>query len=158
MNADDITWPWRHRGSGRGDHCLKAFRTKAATSGERALRIAMSHEVVGLLAARMQSVSGEAGVQPAASALEAQRPAHRDAVDRAALADDPRRVASLVAEADLEATRNLDRVITRLSQCGEAARARQLGRLLADYDFDAAMPLLESLAHGLGVQLDRKRR
>jgi two-component system, sensor histidine kinase and response regulator len=116
------------------------------------------HEVVGLLGARMPSVSSEADLQPAASALEAPRPAHRDAVDQAALADDLRRLASLVAEADLEATRNLDRVIARLSQCGEAARARQLGRLLADYDFDAAMPLLESLAHGLGVQLDRKRR
>ena len=116
------------------------------------------HEVVGLLGARMPSAAGEADMQPAASALEAQRPAHRDAVDQTALADDLRRLAWLVAEADLEATRNLDRVIARLAQFGEAARARQLGRLLADYDFDAAMPLLESLAHGLGVQLDRKRR
>jgi CheY-like chemotaxis protein/HPt (histidine-containing phosphotransfer) domain-containing protein len=116
------------------------------------------HEVVGLLGARMPSVSGEGDLQPAASQLEAQRPTHRDAVDGAALADDLRRLASLVAEADLEATRNLDRVIARLSQAGEAARARQLGRLLGDYDFDAAMPLLEDLAHGLGVQLDRKPR
>jgi hypothetical protein len=44
-------------------------------------------EVVDLLRARMSSESGAAEMQPAASALETQRPAHGDAVDQAALAD-----------------------------------------------------------------------
>jgi len=81
-----------------------------------------------------------------------------DSPVRADLAGALRRLASLVADADLAATRDLDATLAALSQAGEAARARELGRLLADYDFDAVMPLLRGLAGDLGVELAPPQR
>jgi len=78
---------------------------------------------------------------------------HRELSHGASPAEDLRRLAAL--EADLKATRSLDGVITRLPQSSDPTRARQLGRLPADYDFDAAMPLLEGLVQGMGNHLDR---
>ena len=111
------------------------------------------HEALELLRARTPSTANPTPGHPGASAQGSGSEPGGKSVDRDALAAGLRRLASLVADADLEATRELDAVIALLSQAGEAARARQLGRLLGDYDFDAAMPLLDELARSVGVQI-----
>jgi two-component system, sensor histidine kinase and response regulator len=70
-------------------------------------------------------------------------------IDRTLLARDLRQLALLVADDDLRATRDLGGLLARVSAAGEGERGRQIGHLLAEYDFVAARPLLESLARDL---------
>ncbi len=127
--------------------------------------------VLDFLAARKPPAAGASAPQPGADAGDAQVAAAPGAVplgtagrgsataagpvDREALAADLRSLAALVADADLDATRDLDALLARLAAAGEAARGRRLGRALTDYDFDAAMPVLDELARALGVDLSR---
>ena len=76
--------------------------------------------------------------------------ARADGVDRGQLAEDLKRLAALVADDDLQATRNLDGLLGRLTAIGEGERGRMLGRLLADFEFEPARPLLDQLVRDLG--------
>ncbi len=101
------------------------------------------------VAATLREVTEHLSAQ---SHVSAGRDAATPPRDAAALADQVRDLAALVAEADLGAVQGLDAFIAQLSAAGQGQRARQLARLLADYDFDAATPVLEELARALDAR------
>jgi polar amino acid transport system substrate-binding protein len=72
-------------------------------------------------------------------------------------ADGARRISLALAggdrDADLDATRELDGAVALLVAAGQGERARTLARLLVDFDFDGAAPVLEAIGAALDLQL-----
>jgi hypothetical protein len=60
---------------------------------------------------------------------------------------------ALLAQDDASAARVIERIAPQLAAAGRPEHARQLARLIAQYDFEAALEELAHAASALGVDL-----
>ncbi len=99
------------------------------------------------LVSRIDHALGDAGrPQPAAPAQ----------FDLAALAPAMRDMAALLAQDDAEAIKRVDQVCALLFAAGQTDAARQLKRLIGQYDFEGALEPLTAAAAALNISLEAK--
>ncbi|MET3130173.1 two-component system sensor histidine kinase/response regulator [Oxalobacteraceae bacterium GrIS 1.11] len=82
-----------------------------------------------------------------------QAPAPAPALERAALAAGLRELARLLGQDDAAALKHLEPICAALAQAGQGEHARQLKRMLAQYDFEGALAQLHEAAAGLDLTL-----
>ncbi|HEU4843707.1 MAG TPA: response regulator [Burkholderiaceae bacterium] len=126
---------------------VEQMLAQGAAQGREEAIAAMGQEL-GELVARVSMAlrSTAAPVQPAAPLAPA--PA-----DPAALAGEVRDMARLLAQDDAAAVKLLDQVCPMLAAAGQGGPARQLRRLLAQYDFEGALEALREAATALHITL-----
>jgi two-component system, sensor histidine kinase and response regulator len=126
---------------------VEQMLAQGAAQGREEAIAAMGQEL-GELVARVSMAlrSTAAPVQPAAPLAPA--PA-----DPAALAGEVRDMARLLAQDDAAAVKLLERVGPMLAAAGQGEPARQLRRLLAQYDFEGALDELREAATALQITL-----
>ncbi|HZX27894.1 MAG TPA: multi-sensor hybrid histidine kinase, partial [Telluria sp.] len=76
------------------------------------------------------------------------------AFDRGALCARLRELAGLLAQDDSGAAKLADQVLPQLRDAGQGEHARQLKRLIAQYDFEGALEQLEAAAAALDLTLE----
>ena len=106
---------------------------------------AMEQELATLLE-RIVAVMGPP--QPAENA-----PPVRVKVNMAVLAHELRQLAALLADDDSKAGKIVDGIADSLAAVGQDASAKQLKKLIAQYDFEGAMDKLNEIALALGIVL-----
>ena len=106
---------------------------------------AMEQELATLLE-RIVAVMGPP--QPAENA-----PPVRVKVNMAVLAHELRQLAALLADDDSKAGKIVDGIADSLAAAGQDASAKQLKKLIAQYDFEGAMDKLNEIALALGIVL-----
>jgi len=74
-------------------------------------------------------------------------------VDRAQLAAGLRELSQLLQQDDAQAVRHLEQIGPLLAAAGQGEHARQLKRMLGQYDFEGALAQLADVAGALGVTL-----
>jgi signal transduction histidine kinase/CheY-like chemotaxis protein len=131
-------------GAGR----LEAMLARGADN-EPELEQAMAamEQEVGELVARIAMAIND---RPAATAVA---PAPDAEVDLAALERGLRDLARLLRQDDADAVAVLERLCGQLAAAGQGEHARQLKRLLGQYDFDAALARLDEVAAALSLTL-----
>ncbi|MGZ3184319.1 MAG: response regulator [Telluria sp.] len=100
-----------------------------------------------------------ATVQAIAVAMEAApapAPTQAPALERTALEAQLRQLAGLLAEDDSGAARLAEEVLPLLQEAGQGDHARQLKRLVSQYDFEGALEQLELAARALDLTLAAK--
>ncbi len=126
---------------------VEQMLAQGAAQGREEAIAAMGQEL-GELVARVSMAlrSTAAPSQPAA-------PSSAAPADPAALAGEVRDMARLLAQDDAAAVKLLDQVCPMLAAAGQGEPARQLRRLLAQYDFEGALDELREAATALDITL-----
>ncbi len=120
-----------------------------ATKGRDEAIADMASELSDLVARIAMAMSLDS--KPAADAAEPAPAAQ--AVDMAELAGEVHEMARLLAQDDGAAVKLLDRLCGALSAAGQAEHARQMRRMLGQYDFEGALDELKAAADALNIAL-----
>ena len=123
---------------------------RGAPDGLQAALAALAGELGALLPAITVAL-GEAGPGPAGAA-----PATPAPLDTALLAQGLRELARLLGEDDADALKQVERIGPLLTAAGQAEHARQLKRMLGQYDFEGALAQLREAAVALDVTLGER--
>ena len=109
-------------------------------------------ELVARISMAVSDRNGDGGARPASGPGGADSGAD-EAVDLAQLRADASQMAQLLAQDDGAAVKLLDLVCPKLATAGQGEHARQLRRLLGQYDFEGALDELKAAATALHITL-----
>ncbi len=123
---------------------VEGMLKRRETEGLREALEAMAQELNGLVG-RINAAMGNAASASAAPAALT--------VDMAALGEELRELATLLADDDSRAGKLVDGIAEKLASIGQDLAARQLKKLIAQYDFESAMDKLKETAQSLDVAL-----
>jgi len=74
-------------------------------------------------------------------------------VDKNALGDELRQLAALLADLDSSSGATVERIAVQLNAMGQGTAARDLMKLVAEFEFDTALERLQETAHALEITL-----